>query len=159
MRKKLFFVLAVCWMLVIFLFSAREAALSTQDSTSAGLLFGRLLVPGFNRMDASEQTAFAKKAEHPIRKTAHAAEYAVLGFFFAGSYADRKRKRTAAVGVPFLMGVLYAVSDEVHQLFVPGRSGQVTDVCIDSFGVLTGTLVFLLLLRITERKQNEQQKP
>lgn len=158
MRKKIFLALAVCWMLVIFLFSAREATLSTQDSTSVGILFGRLLVPGFNGMDADEQAAFANKADHPIRKTAHAAEYALLGLFFAGSYSDRKKKRMKAIGVPFLSGVLYAVSDEVHQLFVPGRSGQVTDVVIDGFGVLAGTLVFLLLLRITERKQNGRQE-
>ena len=60
-RKRICRVLAVCWMVVIFAFSARNADLSTQDSMSIGILFGRLVVPSFAEMDAQMQVSFDRE--------------------------------------------------------------------------------------------------
>lgn len=144
-RKKVCRVLAVCWMVVIFAFSARNADQSTQDSMSIGILFGRLIVPSFAQMDTQMQVSFADMVDHPVRKLAHATEYAVLGFLLTGSYADRSKKRLRRTVVPMVLGCLYAVSDELHQLFVPGRSCELTDMLIDSSGVVAGTLAGLCL--------------
>ena len=57
-----------------------------------------------------------------------------LGFLLAGSYADREKKRSRMIGIPIILGSLYAVSDELHQLFVPGRSCELMDMLIDSSG-------------------------
>ena len=161
-RKRICRVLAVCWMVVIFAFSARNADLSTQDSMSIGILFGRLVVPSFAEMDAQMQVSFADLVDHPIRKLAHATEYAVLGFLLTGSYADRSKKRLLQAGVPIILGALYAVSDELHQLFVPGRSCELTDMLIDSSGVVAGTLAGLFLFMYwkgrKERKRSGVRK-
>jgi VanZ family protein len=69
-----------------------------------------------------------------LRKVAHAAEYAVLGALLARALRSRV---TAGV-----VGVLYAVSDEVHQAFVPGRLGSPVDVAIDAVGVVAGVLLW-----------------
>ncbi|HET6623275.1 MAG TPA: VanZ family protein [Gaiellaceae bacterium] len=69
-----------------------------------------------------------------LRKIAHAAEYAVLGALLA--------RALGKPGVAVLAGVLYAVSDEVHQLFVPGRLGSPIDVAIDAVGVVAGVLLW-----------------
>lgn len=144
-RKRICLILAVCWMCVIFAFSARNADLSTQDSMSIGILFGRFIVPSFADMDTQMQVSFADMVDHPIRKMAHATEYAVLGFLLTGSYADLKRKRLRRICIPAALGSLYAVSDELHQMFVPGRSCELTDMLIDSSGVILGTLFGLLI--------------
>jgi VanZ family protein len=73
-----------------------------------------------------------------LRKLAHATEFAVLGFLLA---------RAAPLPAAFGLGVLYAVSDEVHQLFVAGRQGAARDVAVDTFGVVVG----LVLHRRLER--------
>jgi VanZ family protein len=65
-----------------------------------------------------------------LRKIAHAAEYAVLGALLV-----RATRRT---GLAFALGTLYAVSDELHQSFVPGRLGWPIDVAIDAVGVAVG---------------------
>jgi hypothetical protein len=65
-----------------------------------------------------------------LRKIAHAAEFAVLGALLA--------RATDRAGLALLLGVLYAVSDEVHQSFVPGRLGSPLDVAIDAVGVAVG---------------------
>ncbi len=65
-----------------------------------------------------------------LRKIAHAAEYAVLGALLQ-----------RALGRPWLafaLGALYAISDEIHQSFVPGRQGSPLDVALDTAGVMVG---------------------
>lgn len=144
-RKRTCLILAVCWMAVIFTFSARNADLSTQDSMSIGILFGRFIVPSFAEMDTQMQVSFADMIDHPIRKMAHATEYAILGFLLAGSYVDKEKNRLRGICIPTVLGSLYAVSDELHQLFVPGRSCELTDMLIDSSGVILGTLFGLFI--------------
>ena len=74
-----------------------------------------------------------------LRKCAHGAEYAILGALLLRAL-DRP--------VPaFALGVLYAVSDEIHQSFVRGRHGSPLDVAIDGVGVLIGVLLYARLSR------------
>ena len=49
-----------------------------------------------------------------------------------------------------LLGVIYAISDEIHQLFIPGRGGRVQDVCIDSIGVFLGIFILSFIIKIIE---------
>ncbi len=67
-----------------------------------------------------------------LRKLAHMAEYAVLGALLL--------RATDRSGLAVALGTLYAVSDEVHQVFVPGRAGSPVDVAIDAVGVALGVL-------------------
>jgi VanZ family protein len=69
-----------------------------------------------------------------LRKLAHAAEFAVLGALLQRALGE---PRSALV-----VGVAYAVSDELHQHFVPGRLGSPVDVAIDSFGVAVGVALW-----------------
>ena len=79
MKNKVFFVLTIIWMVIIFSFSARPADVSTEDSYAVGLKIGSVFVSGFDELSEEEQLAFAAKIDHPVRKTAHGLEYAVLG--------------------------------------------------------------------------------
>jgi VanZ family protein len=65
-----------------------------------------------------------------LRKLAHTGEYAVLGLLL--------HRATGRAGLASALGVLYAVSDEIHQSFVPGRMGSPVDVGIDAVGVVVG---------------------
>jgi VanZ family protein len=69
-----------------------------------------------------------------LRKIAHAAEFAVLAALLV--------RATGRTGLSFALGVLYAVSDEIHQSFVPGRLGSPLDVAIDAAGVAVGIAVW-----------------
>ncbi len=69
-----------------------------------------------------------------LRKIGHAGEYAVLGALLA--------RALRSPGAAVLAGVLYAVSDEVHQVFVAGRHGSPLDVAIDAVGVVAGVLLW-----------------
>ena len=69
-----------------------------------------------------------------LRKLAHAAEYAVLGALLL--------RATGRARLAFALGTLYAVSDELHQTFVPGRMGSPIDVAIDVAGVMCGIVLW-----------------
>jgi len=61
--------------------------------------------------------------------------------------------------ISFVFGVTYAITDEVHQYFVPGRSCEIKDVCIDGSGVLFGIVIvslnILLYNKIKKRGKNK----
>ena len=84
LRRKVFLVLMLVMMVCIFLFSSRTSVDSTEDSYFVGRLVSELFVPDFDEWSAEDQQAFIEKIDHPVRKTAHATEYAVLAMLAAG---------------------------------------------------------------------------
>jgi len=78
-----------------------------------------------------------------IFKTFHLIEYAVLYILFAFA----TRKPSASIGLSYTN----ALSDELHQHFVPGREGKFTDTLIDLLGILIGVLVLKIILQIHQK--------
>lgn len=75
-----------------------------------------------------------------LRKLAHVTEYAILGALLARAVQGR-------LTLAFALGVAYAITDEIHQTFVPGRAGRPLDVAIDAVGVALGILAWRQLAR------------
>ena len=142
------FLLSLLWMVFIFMMSQQNADVSTETSLRAGTLVAELVVPGYRDWPAGEKRALAMQIDYPVRKLAHASEYTVLGILSVAVVPKRRRLLCTA----FPLGVLYAASDEFHQLFVPGRAGRVSDVLIDSSGVLLGIAIVSLFMHISQRK-------
>lgn len=74
--------------------------------------------------------------DFPLRKLAHMAEYAVLFALLRRALAAEGLSPRAAAALSFPLAVAYAVTDELHQSFVPGRAGALSDVGIDAVGAL-----------------------
>lgn len=147
-------ILVLIWMGVIFSFSAREADESTAMSHSVGKEIGRIFIPEFGSWSEEKQEQFAERIDFPVRKCAHASEYAVLGILLLGTaYSFSERWGRKIWISSWCIGTMYAATDELHQLFVPGRSCQIRDVCIDSAGVLAGILLFSLIKHKIEKRQ------
>ena len=83
---------------------------------------------------------------HIVRKMAHFCEYTLEGFLLMLCMRVYSRRPLRHITVPMLAGALTALTDETIQLFSEGRSSQVTDVWLDSAGVLAGILAALLLM-------------
>lgn len=154
MRKKflglLSFIPAVIMAFVIFGFSGQPGEESAGISGMvAGVTYDLLHRLGIclaeDRPDAIELL------QYPIRKLAHMSEYALFTATLhlpAWVYGLGKKERYV---MPFVIAVCYAALDEFHQRLVPGRVGCVTDVVIDSVGVLVMT--FFLLVVFSKRKK------
>lgn len=138
-------------MVLIFLFSAQPGDRSDETSLSVGGVIGQIFISDFEQWTPEEQFAFAERINHPVRKLAHATEYAVLGGLVAAMFGAYGLRGWLRLGVAWGCTALYACTDEFHQLFVPGRSGQLADVLIDSSGALAGVLLCLLVAAIWTR--------
>lgn len=125
------------------------------------------VVPKLKNIQDHEKEHIANETLQPIvRKLAHFSIYTLLGFFTINyalacekgngrcytneqcSPIQSKRSRNKIILYSWLFGTLYAVTDEIHQFFVPGRSCEIRDVCIDSLGVLTGIIFVLMIIKI-----------
>ncbi len=78
-----------------------------------------------------------------IRKTAHIVEFATLGLTLCAALRIPGRNPRRAAGFALVLSVLTASCDELIQRFVPGRSGQLSDVCLDTLGAALGILLCL----------------
>lgn len=139
-RKKaiLFWVLLVLWAGVIFFFSAQLDTVSSQQSG----LFTQILEEAVIRISGSvkEGKALYAQLDHLVRKSAHFMVYFILGALAQRAcWHSAKQKRPMRVlAVAVAACALYAVSDEIHQYFVPGRSMMISDMLLDSVGALCG---------------------
>lgn len=81
-----------------------------------------------------------------VRKLAHFAEYALLGFWLVLTLRVYTRRVLSYLSWPLFLGLATAVTDETLQTFIPGRAGQLRDVCIDFAGIIAGILCGLILM-------------
>lgn len=128
------------WIGVIFYLSSGEGSMSQTSLIIRPIL--EFLFP-----NASEQTLLVY--HYYIRKFAHFAEYAVLGFLavraFAGSSSRALRNYKYLVGAALVLAV--AGSDEFNQSLEPTRTSSIWDVAIDTFGGVTAILLMKALKR------------
>ena len=144
-RNWIFLILAVLWMGVIFVQSAKVADVSGAQSGRLVLTLGEHLIPGFSEWPEALKQDFVEKYDHPVRKAAHMTEYAILAMLLMG--CDIGTVFFPAV-TSWLIATVYAATDEFHQTFVPGRSGEIRDVCFDSAGALIGVFLAIILTNV-----------
>ena len=127
-------------MALIFYFSAQPQLESEATSNLATAILFKIFHLVFpSGMDSD--VFFARYGQF-IRKLAHFTEFAVLGILVKSVYEDDHNKNT--IIYPLVFSGLYAISDEIHQLFVPGRYCAFKDMCIDTAGALTGIFLYHL---------------
>lgn len=87
-------------------------------------------------LEEAEKEVVLKKIEKVVRKLAHFSLYTAIGIVAMSLMSTYELKQKNRALISFGIGFLYAASDEIHQSFIPGRGPAVTDVLIDSFGVI-----------------------
>ena len=127
-----------------FIFS-NSMAVAQVSSASSGRV--RTLLQGALRRLGHPALA-QRLTQHVVRKMAHFCEYMLEGFLLMLCMRVYSRHPLRHITVPMLGGVLMALTDETIQLYSPGRSSQVTDVWLDSVGVLAGILAALVLMAL-----------
>lgn len=147
-RRGLHLLITAAVMLLIFIHSAMPGDLSGAESGFIVQFINR-----FVDMDSESLSVI-------VRKTAHFMEFAVLGICLAVNVNDYRRRKSGTSGlswffITWILGTLYAVSDEVHQKFVPDRACTMTDMCIDAAGVAAGAIIAICILR---RRQKRTRK-
>jgi VanZ family protein len=133
----------------IWFMSSRTSGESGGMSEQVADAVARVAVPGYVGSTAAQKARVVAGMQFPIRKAGHFLEYAALGFFIrllVGCFRLKPPTR-----ISWLLGTLYACTDEVHQLFSPERTAQWQDVLLDSAGVLAGITVAYAALVLAGR--------
>ncbi len=138
-------VLLVICMISIFFFSSEDRKTSTIRSIDTTKRV--VSVVSSENKTESEVNSFAIKNFVKVRKSAHFIEYLCLGILVINVIKDYKKINISLLIVGIVFCVLYAVSDEVHQIYVPGRSCEIRDICIDSIGSIIGSVILFFKLK------------
>lgn len=151
-------VLLLCTFYIIFGFSS-------QDGEKSGGISKKITEfileksSKYNSLEQTKKEEVSKRTERIIRKIAHFSIYTLVGFLLMALFSTYESiKRKYQIYISAIIGILYAISDEIHQSFTPGRGPKITDVFIDSLGVFFGMAVILLIVEIINRKNKKCHK-
>lgn len=152
MKKVINIILIILWMGLIFVLSNDTAEESSKKSDG---LIVRCVQDIIKRdLSTKEKEGVLKYLVKPVRKSAHFFLYFVLGVLIINLFKSFELFNYKTIILAILLCFLYACSDEIHQLFIKGRSCEVRDILIDTIGSLSGISVYYLFSKISIRKTN-----
>ena len=148
----------IACMVMIFVFSSQNADISGNLSEGITYKIASLTVKDFETFSYEKQKEIVEGMHFYIRKAAHFSEYALLGIIaFLNSTLYFKKTRTRFfTTLPFCL--LYAATDEMHQLFTDGRCGSPVDVMIDFSGAVTGTILIFIVLTVVNAVKKKHDR-
>lgn len=136
MKRVILFILIILMMVLIFKFSSSNGEDSTKQSMGLiGKTIGVIAEIINPDITEEEKLVLYEKYHVPVRKLAHISEYFILCLLVCMFLCTYNISYKKIIVYSFIFCFLYACSDEVHQLYVPGRSGNIKDVFIDSIGI------------------------
>ncbi|GFZ34412.1 teicoplanin resistance protein VanZ [Clostridium zeae] len=139
LKLKISWVALLFWMIIIFAYSSKNGTESDKQSA--------LVIYVFNALGIDLNGMLGDLATFIVRKSAHFTEYLILFLLAYNVFRNYLNKKSAIVfGILLTFG--YACTDEIHQLFVPGRTGKFRDVLIDTSGAIFGGMVITLINKI-----------
>lgn len=142
MKKIIFTILTIIWMSIIFLLSNQKAVASTKVSNS---FIDRTIINIYETFKGDvgedEKLSIKEKFSLPVRKLAHFTVYFILGILILCTLNEYRVDSKSIVYYAILLCFIYACTDEIHQLFVLGRSGEFKDVVLDTVGSIIGILL------------------
>ncbi len=140
--KTVKFLAVSLWLIIIFIFSSQAA---TESSELSGKIVNSI-APVAPEIIKSSLTFL-------VRKSAHIFLYFVLGILTANLLVSYKLKAKLVFLYSLGFVALYAITDEIHQLFVAGRSGEVRDVLIDTIAGALGIAAYLGLKKLISTRK------
>lgn len=142
----------ILWMFLIFSLSAQPASQSNGLSKNVT----KMIIDTIGRIvpidvETSNVTNIEAYMNHVVRKLGHFFEYFILGILVINAFNKCGHKGFKLILFSFVFCVIYASTDEIHQLFVLGRGGQIKDVFIDSIGSLFGIALYEVVYLLTHK--------
>lgn len=146
--------LVIFWCILVFYLSSEVA---DDSSETSGTVIKCILKIIYGDIDEIVLESITNNVQGLVRKIAHFVLYTVGGIVIYNMVQCFLISKKQIIILSWLLGICYAFTDEVHQLFVLGRSGELRDVCIDSLGVLFGICIIFalkLILNIILKKRS-----
>lgn len=149
-KKIILWILIISCMIAIFHFSSQKA--DESKKTSSGFIITVIrLIDVNNTLSPGEIKNISESITTLVRKTAHFSIYAILGILVALLFFEYGIQGKKKVLFTVLWVFLYACSDEFHQTFVEGRSGEIRDIVIDTAGGFCGAVFITMITAFVKR--------
>ncbi len=142
-RKVVKFIIIVLLMAFIFSLSADTGSQSTKKSDSIIVKSCEVILE--RKLSEYEKEKYIKKFVKIVRKSAHLFLYFLLGLAIISFIKEFTIISYRSIALTILIVFVYAISDEVHQMFVNGRSGEILDVVIDTIGGIAASFSYWTL--------------
>ena len=143
-------ILIVIWMVVIFSFSNQGGTKSSNTSQKVT----KVIIDMVGNNSKAQNEQFIANLEKVIRKLAYYSIYTVGGILIMSYSYTLDKPRRQQVCESLIFGAFYAVTDELHQFFVPGRSARFFDIGIDTLGVFTGIAIYMMIKNLKIKQFN-----
>ena len=153
--KHILIIPILIWMVIVFKFSNEPA--DTSQLTRLNITKKIVKIISKNEI-TDEKDELVQRVDKIVRKTAHYTLYTIGGILILIYINQYKITENKKILYSVLAGTIYACTDEIHQVFIPGRTGKITDIWIDSLGVLTGICICLLFIKIIQNNIKTKMK-
>ena len=140
----------IIWMAFIFTLSAQPAKQS--DKLSKGVT--QVVAQAVEKVAPDSEFEISN---YRIRKNAHFFAYMLLGILSAYAFRRSGMNGIWAAGLVLLLCTAYAMSDELHQIFVAGRGPGLRDVIIDSAGAGVGVFIFMAVCALLDGRRKRRK--
>jgi len=138
------FLPVLIWMVVIFAFSARSDPYASLPPSWSEPNISTTPVP------SGTVTRTLPSTDEILGRFLHVGEYLVLGFLVFRAVAWVGAIGAGKAGISLGFALIYALSDEIHQIYVPGRAFQISDLLLDLTGILLGLGIYFWVYRKKE---------
>lgn len=151
---KIFAVAVLFMCCLIFIMSSQNSDESTNSSDFFVNICCKIFFPEYFSMPPAEKFDLYIFIVTFVRKGAHFTEYLILGqlVFELFSVLPKPKKMLSCMIAAQAFASIFAMTDEFHQNFVPGRAMRFTDVLIDSSGALLGILIAAAVQKYCRKK-------
>lgn len=146
-------ILVLIWMITVFGFSNQNGTQSTNTSQTVT----KVVVKPILTEDEKKNKTIIKDTEKVIRKLAHYTIYTIGGALILNYAYSTKSSKKKQIIYSILFGLMYAITDELHQYFILERSARIFDVCIDTLGVITGILIYSVIREHIQKLKKTQE--
>ena len=153
MNKKINILRAILIILLLMMFET-IFNFSNQNGEKSGSISREITekvtknIKAIQKLEKSEKEKVLGKIEHYIRKLAHFSLYFMVGILIMSLMSTYDLKNIKRMFISWRIGIIYAASDEFHQIFIPDRTASIFDIIIDSCGVFCGIIFAQLIIKI-----------
>lgn len=149
-KRAIFAILIIVNCIVIFNFSAQNSEKSTESSD---VIVNKVVNTISHVRKKTKKDTLKKTVTVVVRKLAHFSIYALLGVWEMLLLNTFNLSVKQKILMCVIFGGLYALSDEIHQNYVGGRSPEVRDVCIDTLGIFCGGMLGVAINKVFKFKK------
>ena len=147
-------IIIILWLLVIFVFSSmNEKTSHIQSQKVVQKIYINKQIVENNKITKNNIQKAKNKYDQKIRKIAHVTEFAILNILLVNLIYQLKEKfKLKYLIISIILTFIYACTDEIHQIFVQGRTSSFIDVLIDTAGAITTSLIIYVIYKINIHK-------